>query len=268
MGEKIARVVYRFDESNATYDFVSWLAIVERARLQSPIEKFILALVPGRRYRSERDMAYRAERHTWRMTELIPALAGLLPSCIAVVQGDAATDKQVFPYTIMPYAFGAYLEGPAYLQALLPFSEPYITLTVRQSWFQPGRDTQLLWNELIPQLGLPVVVIPDTEAEMDGKACGITAGQRYTAAAFNPRLRFALYEKARLNLFTSGGPMLLALFSDLKAELFGLCVPGHPTCSPPHLTAAGLTDGRQIQNSRLQWDADADTILNAVKERV
>lgn len=177
MSEKIARVVYRFDTSNPTYDFVSWLALVERERLKTDIDGITLAFVPGRRQRSIRDMAISPERHAWRATELLPALASLLPSVIQVEQGNPALDKQVIPYTVTPYAYGAYLSGPAYMQALLPFTEPYITLTVRQSWFQPERDTQLVWNRLIPQLGLPVVVVPDTEAEMGGTPCGITAGQ-------------------------------------------------------------------------------------------
>lgn len=268
MSEKIARVAYRFDTAPATYDFVSWMALVERTRIEQGIDKVLIALVPGTRSWSDRDRVMSDARHTWRVNELIPALATLLPSCVGVVQGNPETDQQTVPYNAIPCAFGAYLAGPEYMRALVPFTGPYITLTVRQSWFQRVRDTKPRWNRLIPMLGLPVVVVPDTEAEMDGQPCVINVVPSYPAAAFNPALRFALYKKARLNLFTSGGPAALAMYSDLNAEVFGLCVPQYLTCAEKNLTDSGLTDGRLIQNTRLHWAADEDTILKAVKERL
>ena len=268
MSEKIARVAYRFDTSPATYDFVSFLAIVEKLRKEQGIDKIVLALVSGKRDKSDRDKAISPSRRTWRMEVLIPALAGLLPSCAGVVHGNPETDKQTIPYSTVPCEYGAYLSCPEYFCSLIPFNEPYMTLTVRQSWFQPKRDTQPLWNTLIPTFGLPVVVVPDTEAEMDGAPCTITTGHKYSAAAFSPALRFALYKKARLNLFTSGGPMVLAAYSDLNAEAFGLYVPTYLTCAADSLINIGLRDGRTVQNTRFHWDCDADTILKSVKERL
>jgi len=268
MGEKIARVAYRFDTSPATYDFVSFLANVERARIEQGIDKFVLALVPGSRKWSDRDRVISDERLAWRTNELIPALATLLPSCISVIRGDFEKDQQTVSYLGAPYAFGAYLSGPEYMQSLLPFKYPYITLTVRQSWFQEGRDTQPLWNKLIPELGLPVVVVPDTEAEIEGIACGVDKGIKYVPAAFNTRLRFALYKKARLNLFMSNGPATLALYSDIFAECFGLYVPQYSTCNAAALTNCGLHDGRRVQNTRFHWGRDEDTILKTVRERL
>lgn len=267
MSEKIARVPYRFDTSPATYDFVSWLALVERERIHQGLDKLLISLVPGNRDWSDRDKVISTAQHAWRVNELIPALATLLPSCIGVIQGMSA-EQQGVPYNIVPCAFGAYLAGPEYMQALVPFTEPYLTLTVRQSWFQFERDTQPLWNDLIPQFGLPVVVIPDTEAEMAGVACNITAGQRYVPAAFNTRLRFALYKKARLNLFTSGGPAALAMYSDLPAEVFGMYVPEYKTCAAENLINSGMPDGCVLQNTRVHWARDSETILSAVRDRL
>ena len=268
MSEKIARVAYRLDKSPVTYDFLTFLALTEKLRREQGIDKIVLALVPGVRQWSAREAVMTDARRAWRSDVLLPDLATLLPSCIGVVRGDPAKDEQTIPYNVAPYPFGNYLDGPARMQALIPFSEIYITLTVRQSWFQPERDTQPLWNGLIPQLGLPVVVVPDTEAEMVGEPCRITVGKLYAAAAFNAGLRFALYRKARLNLFTSGGPLVMATYSDLPAEAFGLHVPQYQACGSDHLNQIGLHDGRQVQNTRFHWAQDSDTILTAVRERL
>ena len=268
MAEKIARVAYRFDASPATYDFVTWMAIVERARLEQGIDKIVIAFVPGTRDFSDRDKAISAGRHAWRSTELLPALTTLLPSCMGAVVGDPKTDQQTVPYLVNPFPFGAYLAGPAYMQDLIPFHKPYVTLTVRQSWFESDRDTTLIWNELIPQFGLPVVVVPDTEAMMDGIPCRITAGRLYPPAAMNPRLMFALYKKARLNLFTGSGCASLAYYSDVNAEVFGIHHPQYKICEATNLLRCGFVDGGTVQNTRSHWDANPDTILAAVKERL
>jgi hypothetical protein len=267
MSEKIARVPYRFDTSPATYDFVSWLAIVEQLRVREGVDKVVVSLIPGRRDQSDRDRAISPERYSWRTNVLIPALASLLPSCIGVTIGKD-TEQQTVPYLIAPLPFGPYLRGPEYMLSLIPFNGDYLTLTVRQSWFQILCDTPSLWNELIPQFKLPVVVVPDTEAEMNGTPCRITAGRQYAAAAFDPRLRFALYKKARLNLFSANGPSSLALYSDLNAEIFGIHIPEYKTCAADHITKLGLVDGCTLQNTRIHWKGDRETILNAVEERL
>lgn len=268
MSEKIARVAYRLDTSPATYDCLSFLAITEVARRASAVDKLVIAIVPGRRHLTERDHLMPSAIHTWRSEVLLPQLAMLLPSCCGVVRGDPATDQQTVPYITAPLPYGPHLVGPTYMQALLPFSEPYLTVTVRQSWLQLERNTAGWWNDLIPRLPLPVVVVPDTEASLAGHPCVVTAGTQYEPAAWNVALRFALYKKARLNLFTSGGPCMLAPYSDLHAEIFGLHVPQHPACTAVNLTKIGMLDGRVVQNTRFHWDQNADQIVNAVKERL
>lgn len=261
-------VVYRLDKSPATFDFTNFLALCERYRIEHDHSGLVVAIRDGKREWSQRDRVISDEQVRWRVNNILAGVASLLPSCAGFTACEADA-QQSAPYLSSPLATDPILRAPGYLAPLLPFREPYVTLTVRQSWFESGRDTQPdVWNAIIPDLPLPVVVVPDTEAELAGQPCRITAGQLYPAAAMNLQVRMALYEGAKVNLFTSGGSQSLALYSSIPAECYGLHVREFPTCSEKALIQRGLADGRQINNSRVHWGRSADLIRATVRERL
>lgn len=258
---------YDLKKSPPTYDFLTWLVLMDDRRQANNADKMRIRLVHGDRYVTERDCTIGPARREWRIRHLLPELCKLMPSVESVSVGMAG--GQEVGFNSSPYPFKAALVAPSYAHSLLPFQGDFITLTVRQSWTQTDRDTnQKTWCDVMEKMPLPVVVVPDTEAERIGQPCIIPFGKRYAPAAFSPTLRMALYEKAKLNLFTSGGPMMMAAFSNVNAEVFGLRVESVRSCGEPWLEVCGLLDGRRVQNTVFHWNALPEQIIRIVKARL
>lgn len=265
--DKYVQFNYDLKQSPPTYDFLTWLTIIDRLRREDRADGMVVRIIPGYRYKAVRDTKIGFSQREWRTKQLLPELCKLLPSVKYVILGETGVQEQKF--LSWPYPFDAILKAPEYVHEFLPFQGDFITLTVRQSWNQLDRDTdQKTWCNVIDKLPLPVVVVPDTEAEMMGQQCMIPWGRYYTPAAFSPLLRMALYEKAKLNLFTSGGPMMMAAYSNVNAEVFGLRVESVSACSAPYLVHCGLTDGLRVHNTVFHWNALPEQILGAVKQRL
>ena len=263
----LKRVDYSLACSPPTYDFLTVLAAA--ARDTAPDVGLIVNIMDGKRNWAERDTVIAPACKAWRQKQLFPGLCELVPAVEQVVFDILPALGQSIEYVTHPYVFSPVFRAPNYAVASLPKLEPYITFTVRQSWFQAARDTHgPTWDAVIKALPLPVVVVPDTEATMARQECSVSAGSQYVPAAFSPALRMALYEGAVLNLFTTGGPMMLAPHSNIKAECFGLHVEGVKSCKPDTLTRLGLTDGRVVGSTRFHWGVDRDMALAAVKERL
>lgn len=268
---KCVKFSYDLSMSAITFDILVFLSQCEEERIKNDAEGIIINFVGGRRKMSWRDQEITNDQHAWRLRYLLPEIAKLLPSVVQVnLVGEG--DPQIFPYVLFPARYAPILHSPSYAASLIPDFGDYITMTVRQSWFHAMRDTNIeIWREVLNTLttaGRKIIVVPDTEATMQGQLCYVYSPRLYTPAAFSLPLRMALYEKAKLNLFTSGGPMMLGAYSNINAESFNLVVNGVSVCTPGHLTKVGLPDGCRAQNSVYHWSGEKDFVLTTIQKRL
>lgn len=262
---------YDLAKSPVTHDFCNWLVRAEQERIKSGEETLEVRFVRGRRYFSYRDYLYSDERRDRRVYELLFPLARLLPSVTDVCmveEGAQALGYFNFSEPQKPVFRASEIDRSIVAHFLSEFTNP-VTLTVRQADFEPTRNTSneewakvLLWliqNDMSP------IVIPDMESELTGRLTGLEQDFiHYPAAAFSPGIRLALYELSALNLMTTGGPMVLSLFSDVPMMAFKLIVPDIACCQPQHMIKSAMTpDSNWGERKRLYW-AD-DTAANVIK---
>lgn len=242
------RAVYDLGQSPATFDFVHWLANAERARQASGDPTIQVVFVDGDRQLSERDILFSPERKAWRLHNLLVPLCRLLPS----VSGYEVfgTGKQTISYNFDRKSVAPILHATEAARDLaaawLRTNKPVVTVTIRQSDFQLPRNSNLAeWKKTadwLTEQGCRVVFIPDAEADLSGEAMGdLEKTYRICEpAALYPDFRLALYERALLNCFTSGGPYALALYSGVPFFSCKLITPEIHTCTEWYQKKIGL----------------------------
>lgn len=240
--------IYDLSKSPVTYDFVHWLANVERQRLAKGEKEVTVRFVLGDRQVTERDQHFTPERKAWRLHNLLVPLCRLLP---AVTKYEIGTDGwQDIPYKPeVPVAGGEILKSSeaaqSVISAWLRQDKPVVTITIRQSDLQTSRNSNFAeWMKVAAWLrekGVLPVFIPDTEATMVGEAPRIQHFRTCVPAAMSVDLRLALYERAVLNCFTSGGPFGLALYSGAPFLLCKTVVPEIRSCSEETQKKLGYT---------------------------
>lgn len=224
---------YDLGKSPATHDFVNWLVRAERQRKSQGADTLNVYLVPGARLYSDRDKQYTPEQREWRVQNLLMPLARLVPSVRNVGYGDGLQD---LPYGPPGFAAESIFKAPsAARQVVAKLTPPNaVTITLRNSDFEPMRNSrQGEWEKVgdwLQEHGYNPIFIPDMEADMRGKHAP-TRFAEYVAASYNFALRLALWESAKLNLMVNGGPMAMALHSDVSALVFKAFVPEVYQCS-------------------------------------
>jgi len=143
----------------------------------------------------------------------------------------------------------------ASIAALYP--EPFVTVSIRDSDVQVERNSnQAEWAKVchyLQMMGYRVVVVPDTEALLQGKPCPVWH-DLCPVAAINVDLRMALYELSQFSLFTSGGPFNLGVWDELvNYAVFKLRCDGIRGCKEELLTLIGLEDGSNRGEHREHW---------------
>jgi hypothetical protein len=293
-----------------TYDFIQFLVLAEKFRKASGRRHLRVMIVPGDhrgfRNQSQRDRIMDDARKEWRLRQLVMQSCFLVPDCIGVTRfrtRDAArafragleTDA-VFPPAfdidrpVCPYLLGFVqqfaasgpdiraLRAPPVAAALmrrlyreLAGGRPVVTITLRQSDFQPRRNSRLdQWLALADSCrrrGLFPLVIPDTEAVLGGAATECGDVPVFTPGALSIGLRAAAYQESRLNMLANGGPYTLCLYNAAaRFSMFKLLVPGIHTASAAYHASQGLMPGSQLPFAgplqRLVWDDDSFETLD------
>lgn len=238
---------YDLRRSPVTYDFVHWLVAVERQRLAQGESSVHVVLVLGDRQQSERDLQFSSARKAWRLHHLLVPLCRLLPSIVSYELAENGT--QTLGYHPTDYR-GVYLQPTEAAQDLMAAwvrsAKPIVTLTIRQSDFQLARNSdRAVWRAIADWLleqGYQPIIVPDTEALLSGEPMPEFEGLRLCApAAFDPDMRLALYDRAVLNCFTSGGPYAVALYGGAPLLACKMIVPSIPSCTEAVQRTLGLT---------------------------
>lgn len=232
------KAVYDLGRSPVTYDFVHWLRAVEAERIAKGESDVRVSFVIGDRDLTERDQHFTQDRKAWRLHNLLVPLCRLLPS----VSGYEVVShgEQTISYKLADKARPAsVLKSSRAAQSVMAewcrTDKPIVTITIRQSDLQVARNSNTAeWLKVADWLltvGYLPVFVPDTEAWMRGQAMEIGDHKMCAPAAMNVDLRLALYERATLNCFTSGGPFGLCLYADLPFLLCKTIFPEIHSCT-------------------------------------
>jgi hypothetical protein len=221
---------YDLGKSPPTHDLVNWLVRVEKARIGGGFEAVEIVIVPGERMFTERDFTYSRDRKLWRARTLLVPLCYCLPSVTSVRFGRGEqTITYANPNEPQRPTLKAPPEAGRIVESYLKGIPRPISITLRQSEFELERNSNALeWLTVancLKQDGYTPIIVHDTEALMAGREHTFPF-RRYDAAAFEPTLRLALYERCEMNLMTNSGPMVLALNSEAPVTAFKMIIPG------------------------------------------
>lgn len=258
---------YDLNASPVTHDFVNFLARAEYSRRAQGASAMDICFVPGDRQYSLRDKFYTSERKLWRVDDLLVPMARLVPSVRNVTFGPG---RQELSYANPGRPVPPIFEAPPLARQVVKklFPDNTVTITLRQSDFEPSRNSNQFELELIAEWldanGFFPVFIPDPEADMRGahKPTGYT---EYLAASYNLALRLALWERAKLNLFTNGGSMVMALYSNVPVMSFKMYVADVACCQKAHLEASGFSPRHDWSTSthrkHLYWEPETEIFV-------
>lgn len=264
--------VYDLGRSPLTYDFTHWLAAVERQRRESGEKEVRVRFVMGERLVTERDQHFTPERKAWRLHNLLVPLCRLLP-CVSSYEIGREGEQNFSYHPPRPVKPETFLKASGAAESLiaswLRTDKRVVTITIRQSDLQTARNSNLEeWRRVAAWLrerNYLAVFVPDTEALMMGEPMDYGDFRVCQPAAMNPDIRLALYERATLNCFTSGGPFGLPLYSGLPFLLCKTVFPEYRSCLKETQDKLGYTP-EQFPGplQRISWCDDAADDLTAI----
>lgn len=276
---KILTAVYDLAVSPPTYDFMGFLAEVEKARQDGSYDYIDVVFMPGPKsgFRDD-NLPPSVEVREGMLHRVCVSACRLLPTIrnVSVLKNRAHINGNVFPKTwnvnapVMHYGTKYLKNVPPILTATKVshddvkrrFKKPYVTITVRQSEYWPDRNSNLAeWGHVanqIERLGFQIVWVPDTNSNMNG----------FIPASYDIDLRLALYENAFCNLGVSNGPCALFYISDSPYLVFKPLVNSCVSTTEKFWNAHGYKVGDQFNNrGKLIWEDDkAEVIMSAFKE--
>ena len=292
---------YDLQAGPVTYDFIQFLVLAEKFRKASGRKRLRVMIVPGdhRGFRnfSQRDRAMSDARKEWRLRRLVMQASFLVPDCVGVTRFPSREDARafrarlaadgVFPPAfdpdapVCPYLLGHVmhfaasrpdiraLKAPPVASALvrrlyreLAGDQPVVAITLRQSDFQPQRNSRMdQWLALAASCrrrGLFPLFVPDSEAVLAGDATEAGDVPVFTLPALSIGFRAATYQECWLNMLANSGPYTLCLYNAAaRFSMFKLLVPGTHTASAEFHAAHGLMPGAQLPFAgtlqRLVW---------------
>ena len=301
--------VYDLNAGPLTYDFVQFLVLAERFRLASGKPHLRLIVVPGEhegfRNFSQRDRFLSTVSKEWRLRQLVMRAAHLVPALAGITRfrsrkSAAAFLGRVEPGLVFPPGFDSKapacpyhlafvmqfatqgadirsLAAPPLTSALvrrllreLAGTRPVVTITLRQSEFQPARNSRLdQWLRFAGACetrGLFPLFVPDTEALLAGRDAELGGFASLPLAALSLPVRAAVYQESWHNMLANGGPYTLCLYNArARFSMFKLLVPDVHTASAAFHASQGLTPGTQLPFAgpmqRLVWEDDSLDVL-------
>ncbi|MGY9006700.1 MAG: glycosyltransferase family protein, partial [Alphaproteobacteria bacterium] len=155
--------------------------------------------------------------------------------------------KLVNAYPALVRGFEASKEAHRYiLNWLAPIAKgrEVVTVTLRQYKVNPERNNNLdAWAKFSKGLDVKkycVVIIPDTDSVKEFRESPLRHYPMFEPACFDIDLRFALYERAYMNMFVNNGPCVAASLSkSIDYIMFKLVVPNTPTTAPEFIKMLG-----------------------------
>ena len=151
-----------------------------------------------------------------------------------------------------------------------------LCITLRQYKFDPQRNSNMLaWEaflDRVDQKKYSVVVIPDTDQFSRSDSRLLREHVMFTPACFDVDLRFALYERAFLNMFVNNGPGTVAgLNPKIRFLKFKLLAPNVPHCTKEFLLELGYEIGKspEYMNKFQKWvwnDDDSEILWKEFKD--
>jgi hypothetical protein len=308
-GDDCVYAVYDLSAGPVTFDFIYFLMMAEHFRATTGRLGLFVLFVPapgdGFRRASPRDHFLTQDRKLWRLLNLLAPCAALVPHCVgmhvcasradaAELLREAAPDR-VFPPQFSldnptcPYSLPQILQcaqhgpdiralrAPPLAAALvqrwlreLGGGKPVVSITLRQSDFQPARNSDLAaWRQFAgacTRMGFHPVFIPDTESLLNGQQAALDGFTTLALPALSVGYRLAIYETCFLNMLTNNGPAALCMFHpSARSQIFKMIVASVPTCSAQFFISQGLLPGAQLPfagaGQTITWqDDDADSL--------
>lgn len=283
---RILNAVYDLGVSPPTYDFISFLAEAERARVERNYDVIDISFQPGpmHGFRND-DLPPDAATRDGMLWRVCAGIARLLPSVRNVhllkersrIAGDVFPDGWDEDKPISHYGAQYQRAATSIFKAsgsakkwASKFSKPYATITLRQSSYHPDRNSNLEeWFAVAAWLvenGIQPIFLPDSE--------GGSLGQWPSCpeASFDIDLRAALYEGAVINLGVSNGPMYLIPFLEARYLIFNINVESTHSSTTQFLFSHGIAKGDETVfggNGKVVWKPDtAENVIAELAEFV
>jgi hypothetical protein len=304
-GSDAVYAIYDLSKGPITYDFTHFLMIAERFRQLAGRTGIYVIFVPGAgdgfRHATERDHFLDRDRKLWRLANLLAPCAMLLPRCVGtticatreeaaallrtlpqdyIFPGQYSIDAPICPYT-MPIVqqqaklssidIRAFRAPPLAAElvrrwfAEIAGTKPVVSITLRQSDFQPARNSNAhAWRhfaEFCIAEGFHPVFIPDTEALLAGHPTGFEDFCVLDLPALSVGYRMAVYQESFVNAMVNNGPYgLCAYHPDARYLVFKVLNPAVATCTAAFLSAQGIPPNRQLPfagpHQKLVWQFD------------
>lgn len=275
--ETAMTAVYDLASSPPTYDFLSFLAEAEKARVDGNFTYLDVVFQPGPMggFRDD-NLPPAVEAREAMLHRICASACRLLPSVrnVEVLKSRRAVAGDVFPkewredFPVSHYGTRYFKDSARPLTATPSaknlvarrFQSPYATITLRQSSYWTTRNSSLpAWISaalFLVERGILPVFVPDYEGE------DIEGFENCREASIDIDVRLALYEGAVLNLGVSNGPMALCYLSQAPYMVFKLVDGNTPATSKEFLEAHGISEGGSFgENGTLVWKDDTEEVL-------
>lgn len=145
-----------------------------------------------------------------------------------------------------------------------------ITITLRESSYEQDRNSNLKdWAAFVRSLDSAVyfpVIIRDTESALEPIPPELNGLTIFAEIPWNLELRAALYKLSYLNMFTSGGPAILAILNhQTRYLMFKIITSSCVVSAERHLFYIGINLGSQFKHAtllqRLVWEDDTLEVI-------
>jgi len=145
-----------------------------------------------------------------------------------------------------------------------------VTITLRETSYEIDRNSNtkdwIRFARTIDQDNYLPVIIRDTEVAFQFIPEEMTGLTIFYEASWNMEIRAALYQMSYLNLFSSGGPMILSWFNNkCRCLIFKLITKTIDITTEKQLDFIGLTAGDQplyfSKFQKLVWDDDQYEVI-------
>ncbi len=246
------KVLYDMRFAPVTFDFTTFLVVCDCLRQLEGFKILDITIrADGFRQKSTKDGLVQTPEKEWRVKSVLLDSCDLLPTAVNVrvirdprqVSPDSfhvpvnyqaiVTGKAMYPYLLKDvhplYERGAnpvVLTAPDHAKHLMnsTLGSGYVTLTLRTSNHLTKRNIDLeQWYKFycyLVEKGHKVYVIPDFEDLFAERLCQEYDWDLFLPAAFDQRLRLALFEGALMNFATSGGSAAMMIYSNAPYAVF------------------------------------------------
>ena len=265
------KAIYDLSQNPATWDFATALASFELERIRRGEDSIDLFITPGadHGFRPAPTPPRSVEDREQMLLDVVIAMTHCVPSVRkTTVAGTPAGLERYFGFGKYTIGLHKHLDvlksdqGRCFKLTAPQRYENVITITLRECAYHPGRnsnmDSWLAVAEHIERDGYTPIFVRDhrnADAPIGGFETDPVASTHISA-------RGRLYASAKLNLFVTNGPMVLAQLGNQPFLEFWKTEPTHGASGLAHYSNAGMEKGQNWPNSppwqRRSWIGDDD----------